>query len=185
MDISARIEKLRLTAAMDGPRGPEWLVLRWTPSTTTSKSTLFRYLTEPDLLALWSPIVPDRPLTAVGTAVARESPDAPTSTAYVVSVVPGQEVTHRWGRDTLRWRLIDGGVIESDGCRLKLEQELERPEYASKYAAGWHVCLAVLDALLAGEKQERIVGADALDHGWRELRRTYWEQLPGQSDQDL
>lgn len=184
-DIRERIKGLKLTAAMDGPRGPEWLVMRWTPSAPTTPSSLFRYLTQPDLLKLWSPVVPDRPLTLVGPATSREAPGAAPVPADVTSVITDQEVTHRWGQDLIRWRIIAGGTVEADGCRLKIEQELERPEFASMYAAGWQVCLGVLDALLTGQDQERIVGEDALDYGWRELRRAYWASLPRQSDEGL
>lgn len=185
MDIRERISGLSLTAAMDGPRGPEWLVLRWTPSARVAPATLFRYLTEPDLLAQWSPIVPDRPLTSVGPATSHETPGGPPASADVTSVITNQEVTHRWGQELIRWRIISAGNLEADRCRLKIEQELQRPELASIFAAGWHVCLGVLDALLAGEEQGRIVGSDALEYGWRNLRRQYWESLPGQSDEDL
>lgn len=185
LDITQRIASQQLTASMDGVQGPEWLVLRRQPSDPTTPATLFRYLTDPALLAQWSPIVPNRPLTSVGPASSREHPGDPEVAADVVSVITGQEVRHRWNPDVLRWRIIDGGSVVADGCRLKLEMQLERPEFASLYAAGWHVCLGVLDALLAGEKQERIVGNDAMAHGWRELRARYCEQLPGQSDEGL
>ena len=57
---------------------------------------------------------------------------------------------------------------------------LARPEYASYYAAGWQVCLAVLQALLEGEEQERTVGEDAMRHGWVELQEHYFHALPAQ-----
>lgn len=182
--INERIQNLQLTAAMDGPRGPEWLVLRWEPSSTIKAPELFKYLTEPELLVKWSPVVPNRPLTSTGSATSREHSHSQEVAADVVSVIPPQEVTHRWGKDRLRWRIITGGTA-SEGARLKLEMELAQPEFASYYAAGWHICLAVLDAVLAGESQERIVGEAAFEYGWKELQKMYWAQLPGQSDEQI
>ena len=44
-------------------------------------------------------------------------------------------------------------------------------------AAGWHLCLDVLDGTLAGAAPARVVGEAALDHGWESLRDDYAELL--------
>lgn len=61
--------------------------------------------------------------------------------------------------------------------RLIVLMRLARPQDAAMYAAGWQVCFGVLDAILAGEDAERIVGQDAMAHGWEELRAQWAERL--------
>jgi hypothetical protein len=59
-------------------------------------------------------------------------------------------------------------------------------------AAGWHLCLDVLDHLLAGTPLGRIVGPDAMQlEGWHRLHEAYskefgvempeWAKAPRQS----
>ena len=48
---------------------------------------------------------------------------------------------------------------------------------AAMNAAGWHLCLDVLDGILAGASPSRVVGEAALDHGWESLRDSYAELL--------
>jgi hypothetical protein len=45
-------------------------------------------------------------------------------------------------------------------------------------AAGWHICLDVLDHVLAGEAIERIVGMAAMQfEGWQRLNAEYAKQF--------
>ena len=44
-------------------------------------------------------------------------------------------------------------------------------------AAGWHVCLDVLEPVLGGEDVPRRVGQDALAGGWEALRDKYADAL--------
>lgn len=127
--------------------------------------TVWAYLTDPAELAKWSPIVPDRPLTEVGPAVSRETPESDAFAADVLSVDPGHELIHRWGDDVIAWQL--------SGDRLDCTNTLAIPELAARNAAGWQICFAVLAALLEGESQPRIIGEAALDYGWSDLQRRY------------
>lgn len=130
---------------------------------------IWEHLTDPELLATWSPIVPERPLTEVGPVLSRENPGDDPVTADVLATAGDHALTHRWGEDTLEWLI--------DEARLTLLMKLSEPRYAPTYLAGWQVCLAVLDARLDGEDQQRIVGHDALEHGWSELRDRYAQEL--------
>lgn len=130
---------------------------------------IWEHLTDPELLATWSPIVPERPLTDVGPVLARENPGDDPVSADVLATAGDHALSHRWGDDLLEWLV--------DEARLTLQMKLAEPRYAPTCLAGWQVCLAVLDARLDGEDQERIVGMDALEHGWRELRDRYAEEL--------
>ena len=60
---------------------------------------LWPWLTDPDRLRQWSPIVPDRALDSVGPREVRENPDDEPVTGDVVSVDPPHELVHRWGDD--------------------------------------------------------------------------------------
>ncbi|MGD1052645.1 MAG: SRPBCC domain-containing protein [Candidatus Dormibacteria bacterium] len=126
-------------------------------------------LTEPDDLARWSPVVPDRPLTSVGPARSCETPEAPAVDAEVLLSDPPRELVHRWGGQLLRWTVTPA----ANGSRPTLEHTFDARAEAGMYAAGWHLCLAVLAEVLDGRAVQRIVGTSALDHGWGDLREAY------------
>ena len=126
-------------------------------------------LTEPGQLSRWSPVVPDRPLTSAGPAVAHETPGDAGSDATVLTCDPPRELVHRWGGHLLRWVIAP----VPGGSRLTLEQTFdERANYAM-YGAGWHLCLAVLILVDGGHDIDRITGERAYDYGWAELRDRY------------
>lgn len=127
-------------------------------------------LTDPRQLARWSPIVPNCPLTSVGPAASRETPEtAPVDTEVLECQAPSLLV-HRWGPSTLlRWTLRP----VPDGTRLTLAQTFTEPGQAPIYSAGWHICVAVLTATDDGLDVPRVVGQDALQHGWEQLRDDY------------
>lgn len=130
---------------------------------------IWAHLTDPALLATWSPIVPERPLTEVGPMLSREHPEADPVVTDVLATAGDHALSHRWGDDVLEWLI--------DEARLTLLMKLSAPQYAPTYLAGWQVCLAVLDARLEGLDQARIVGYDALEHGWNQLRDRYAQEL--------
>ncbi|MGO1258401.1 MAG: hypothetical protein ACTMII_05580, partial [Brachybacterium sp.] len=130
---------------------------------------IWAHLTDPELLETWSPIVPERPLSQVGPVLSRETPEADPVAVAVLATAGDHALSHRWGDDVLEWLI--------DEARLTLLMKLADPQLAPTYLAGWQVCLAVLDARLEGLDQERIVGRDALDHGWEQLRDRYAQEL--------
>jgi uncharacterized protein YndB with AHSA1/START domain len=135
-------------------------------------------LTEPEELRKWSPIVSDRALSSPGPAAARESPDDPPVDVEVLTSDRPRELVHRWGDDVIRWTLTQ----TADGCLLTLEQTFSERSMCGSYGAGWHICLAVLTAVLDGEAVERVVGARATDYGWRELESRYRGVFDGGGD---
>lgn len=122
-DLPVSIERtpgtVHMRLALPGEAGPIW-----------------EHLTDPALLANWSPVVPDRPLTSVGPALSRENPSDEPVAADVLEVSAPTTLTHHWGKDTLEWHL--------EGTTLELTMRLAAPEHAPMYLAGWQVCLAVL-----------------------------------------
>ena len=131
------------------------------------------WLTDPDRLRQWSPVVPDRAFDEIGPRQVRENPDDEPVTGDVLAVNPPHELVHRWGDNVVRWQLSP----TDQGCRLTLEQSIPQRDGAAGNAAGWHVCLDVLEGTLAGTASSRVVGPDALDHGWESLRDGYAELL--------
>ncbi|MDT5339481.1 MAG: hypothetical protein QOD90_4986 [Mycobacterium sp.] len=132
------------------------------------------WLTEPERLARWSPVVPDGPFDAHGPRQVRENPGDDPVDGEVLTIDPPRELVHRWGDDNLvRWRLTPTAA----GCRLTLEQTMPQRDPAAMNAAGWDVCLAVLDEVLGGSDTPRATGPDAAARGWAALRDDYAEAL--------
>lgn len=80
---------------------------------------------------------------------------------------------YSWGGGDLRWELepLDGGT------RLTLWHAIDR-RYVSWGAAGWHICLDVLDRALAGAPIGRIVGPEVMKfEGWQRLNAEYAAQF--------
>lgn len=143
-------------------------------------ATVWAWLTRPDLLAAWSPVVPDRELAAPGPASARETPDAAPLDAEVLEVFEPFRLVHRWGPDTLTWQLAPTG----GGSQLQLVHAMSERDRYAETAAGWQLCLAVLADRLAGGSAARCVGADAARAaGWDALRDAYRETVvPNDAD---
>jgi len=101
--------------------------------------------------------------------MSRETSDQdPVDAEVLVSDAP-VELVHRWGAHVLRWTLQPTEA----GSRLTLEHTFEHHAESGSYAAGWHICLAVLATTIDGYEVERVVGSRALEYGWSELRDRY------------
>jgi uncharacterized protein YndB with AHSA1/START domain len=132
-------------------------------------------LTDPTQLAKWSPFIADHDLGHPGAATLTMI-DGETSEdmdAVVTRVEAPTLLEYNWGADHLRWELA---AVES-GTRLTLHHTVQGPEWLSKVAAGWHLCLVVAERLLDGDEIGPIVGAKANDFGWAELNDRYAERL--------
>lgn len=138
---------------------------------TEPTAVAWQWITDPELLAQWSPIVPDRPLTGTGAATARETPDAEPNDAEVLLADAPDELVHRWGPTTVRWTL----TASDAGSILAIEQKLgpDELDQAAMMAAGWHLCFAVLTARLDGREIPRVVGHESVNYGWNELNDRY------------
>jgi hypothetical protein len=80
---------------------------------------------------------------------------------------------YSWGGGNLRWELEDFG----GGTRLTLWHNIDR-RYIAMGAAGWHICLDILDHSLSGTALGRIVGLDAMKFaGWQRLNADYAKQF--------
>jgi hypothetical protein len=78
-----------------------------------------------------------------------------------------------WGGQDLRWELEPQG----GGTRLTLWHNIDR-RFISMGAAGWHICLDVLDRSLAGQPIGRMVGVETMKFaGWQRLNAEYAKQF--------
>src|SRR5438067_2104113 len=132
-------------------------------------------LTDPEQLREWAPFDSDRSLGAVGTAtLSTVGMPAPQVTEIQVKRADAPRVLeYNWGGQDIRWELEprDGGT------RLTLWTNIDR-RFISMGAAGWHICLDVLDRLLAGQPIGRIVGPEAMKfEGWQRLNAEYAKQF--------
>lgn len=129
-------------------------------------------LTEPDQLRQWAPFDTDRGLGTTGAAARLTTVGAPqahvTDTIVTHAEAP-RLLEYSWGGNDLRWQLE---AIRT-GTRLTLWHNIDR-RYIAMGAAGWHICLDVLDRALSRDPIGRIVGPDAMQvDGWPQLHQGY------------
>lgn len=150
-------------------RSPAGLLLTMTRDLDADQGWTWEMLTEPGRLVTWSPVVPDRPLTAVGPATSTEATGQPEVACDVLEIDAPHALVHRWGNHQLRWGLVDVG----GRTQLGLQETHVDTADAARNAAGWHLCLAVLEGLARGLDVPRVVGQDAMAYGWEDLRDRY------------
>jgi uncharacterized protein YndB with AHSA1/START domain len=141
-----------------------------------SPEKVWQALTEPAQLREWAPFDADRNLGATGSAVKLTTVGAPTpqvSETKVTRADAPKLLEYNWGSQDIRWELEASG----GGTRLTLWHNIDR-RFISMGAAGWHICLDVLDHLLGGTPLGRMVGPDAMKFGgWQRLNAEYAKQF--------
>jgi uncharacterized protein YndB with AHSA1/START domain len=138
-------------------------------------AAVWKALTEPGQLRDWAPFDSDRNLGSVGTArLTTVGAPAPHVTETRVTRADAPRLLEfNWGGQDIRWQLEP----LSGGTRLTLWHNIDR-RFIAMGAAGWHICLDVLDRLLDGDRMGRIVGMDAMKFdGWQRLNAEYAQQF--------
>ena len=133
-------------------------------------------ITDPDHLREWAPFEADRNLGSPGTATLSTvgTPTPHVTETRVTRADAPRALEFTWGGQDIRWQLEPLG---SAGTRLTLWHNIDRA-YISMGAAGWHICLYVLDRLLDGQPVGRMVGPDAMKSGdWQRLNTEYARQF--------
>lgn len=136
---------------------------------------VWQALTDPAQLREWAPFDADRNLAGGGTVMLTTAgaPTPQVDEAKVKRAEAPRLLELTWGGSDLRWELEPLG----EGTRLRLWHNIDR-RFIAWGAAGWHVCLDVLDRWLAGEPIGRTVGADAMQNeGWQRLTQEYAKQF--------
>jgi len=137
---------------------------------------VWRALTDPAQLREWAPFDADKSLGAAGATVQLTTVGAPkrhvTETTVTRADAP-HLLEYNWGGFDMRWTLEP----HDRGTRLTLWTNIDR-RYISMGAAGWHICLDVLDHLLSGTPLGRMVGGDAMKFGgWQRLNAEYAKEF--------
>ncbi len=137
---------------------------------------VWQALTDPAQLREWAPFDADGSLRTVGATVNLTTVGAPmphVSEAKVKQADAPRLLEYNWGDFEMRWELEAVG----GGTRLTLWTNIGR-RFISMGAAGWHICLDVLDRLLSGNPIGRIVGPEAMKFGgWQRLNAEYARQF--------
>ena len=156
------------------PHGDDWVVVirRTLPQTPQQVWTA---LTAAEDLRQWAPFSPDRDLVSAGPVqlTDRGVANPQTHPSTIEEAVAPVLLVVAWGEDQLRWELTPDG----SGTALTLRHRFVDKPWVGSYAAGWHLCLAALAALLDGHPTPSVVGEDALAHGYQELANGYAELL--------
>ncbi len=141
-----------------------------------SPAKVWKALTDPEQLRQWAPFDADRDLGAVGAAKLTTvgAPALHVTDTQVKRADAPKVLEFNWGGQDIRWQLEPLGA---SGTRLTLWHHIDR-RYIAMGAAGWHLCLDVLDRHLAGRAIGRTVGPDAMKvGGWQRLHAEYKKLL--------
>ncbi|HET7776949.1 MAG TPA: SRPBCC family protein [Rudaea sp.] len=136
---------------------------------------VWKALTDPASLREWAPFDADQSLGTAGTTVKLTAVGAPTLQVSETTVTRAEApklLEYNWGSQELRWELEASGA----GTRLTLWHNIDR-RFISMGAAGWHICLDVLDHLLGGTPLGRMVAGEAMKFGWSRLNAEYAAQF--------
>jgi uncharacterized protein YndB with AHSA1/START domain len=135
-----------------------------------SREKVWRALTDPAHLREWAPFDADGNLDTAGATVKLTWVGTSTPIETRVTQADAPSVLE-YG--DMRWELEALG----GGTRLTLWHKIDR-RFISWGAAGWHICIDVLDHVLSGSPIGRIVGGEAMKfEGWQRLNAEYAKQL--------
>jgi len=140
-----------------------------------SPEKVWQALTDPAQLREWAPFDADANLGKVGTVKLTTvgAPKEHVSETRVTRADAPKALEYSWGGQDIRWELEAVG----GGTRLTLWHNIDR-NFISMGAAGWHICLDVLDRFVRGAPIGRIVAGDALKFGgWQRLNAEYAKQF--------
>jgi uncharacterized protein YndB with AHSA1/START domain len=155
--------------------GDSWTLVL-TRNLRHSPDKVWEALTDPAQLREWAPFDADASLATAGATVTLTTvgaPGAPVTDTRVTRADAPRLLEYQWGGFDLRWKLEGVG----SGTRLTLWHNIDR-RFISMGAAGWHICLDVMDHLLSDDPIGRIVGPAAMKFdGWQRLNAEYARQF--------
>jgi uncharacterized protein YndB with AHSA1/START domain len=128
---------------------------------------VWRAVTDPDELAHWFPSAVSGDVTPGGRLTFAFPDGDMTLDGEVVELEPQRRFAFTFGDDVLRIELDPAG----DGCVLRFTCLFDDSARAARDAAGWHVCLDLLEAHLGGVPT-RMPSSDATPD-WRGLYDEY------------
>ena len=128
---------------------------------------VWRAVTDPAELAHWFPSAVSGDVAPGGTLTFEFTEGDMTLDGEVVELEPPRRFAFTFGDDVLRIELEPDG----DGCLLRFSCLFDDPERAARDAAGWHVCLDLLETHLGGAATDA-PGSEPTPE-WRELYEDY------------
>ena len=128
---------------------------------------VWRAVTDPDELGHWFPTAVSGEVVPGGRLTFDFPDDEMTLEGEVVELEPPRRFAFTFGDDVLRIELDAAG----DGCTLRFTCLFDDPERASRDAAGWHVCLDLLEKHLGGTATQ--TPSSEATPEWRELYEEY------------
>jgi uncharacterized protein YndB with AHSA1/START domain len=134
---------------------------------------VWRAITEPNELEHWFPSKVKLDDLREGAEMTFEFEQMPldvpsTMTGRVTEFDPPRSFAFYWGEDLLRFELEP---LPGEGaCVLRLTVLLDARDKAARDAAGWHVCLDRMEALLDGQGGPEVTGANGT---WGERYEEY------------
>jgi uncharacterized protein YndB with AHSA1/START domain len=140
-----------------------------------SPEKVWQALTDPAHLQEWAPFEADGSLGTTGK-VKLSTVGAPTQQVSETTVTRADVpklLQYNWSGNDIRWELEP---IGDGGTRLKLLHNIDR-KFISMAAAGWQICLDVLDRFLGGKPIGRIVAGDAMKFDWPRLNAEFAKQF--------
>jgi|SRR5579884_3095694 len=148
--------------------GEKWALIL-TRELRHSPERVWQALTDPAHLHEWAPFEADGKLDAAGRRVNLTWMGTATPIETTITRADPPKVLE-YG--DMRWELEPA----AGGTRLTLFHRIDR-RFISWGAAGWHICLDVLDRMLDGRPIGRIVGPDAIKFDWQRLNEEYASQF--------
>lgn len=136
---------------------------------------VWQALIDPAQLREWAPFDVEGNLGTAGATVKLSTVGTPTPQVSETTVKRADAprlLEYDWGGNEIRWELEASG----GGTRLTLWHNIDR-RFISMGAAGWHICLDVMDSLVAGTPIGRIVAGEAMKFGWPRLNAEYAQQF--------
>jgi uncharacterized protein YndB with AHSA1/START domain len=120
-------------------------------------------LTDPAELARWFPSTIEGELRD-GARLSFSFPEhdaVADMQGHITELDPPRELAFFWGEDHIRFELSPAG----EQTDLRLTVALDSADKAARDGAGWHVCLARLEAMLDGAGEQSL---KAIGEGWRQ-----------------
>jgi uncharacterized protein YndB with AHSA1/START domain len=135
---------------------------------------VWQALTDPAELHEWAPFDAEGNLGTAGATVNLTTVGMTSSFSTTVTRADAPEVLeYDWMGNLMRWELKASGK----GTRLTLWASIDR-RYISMGAAGWHICLDVLERMLGGDPIGRMAGPATMKlAGWQRLHGEYANQF--------
>jgi len=146
--------------------GDRW-ELRFSRLLAHPPAKVWRAITEPEHLRAWFPAdIEGERVAGAKLRFPFRHDEGPTLDGEMLVYDEPRVLALRWGDEDIRIEL----TAEGDGCRLVFVNTFDELGKAARDAAGWHVCLDRLRALVDG-------GEPPAEDAWKPLNRRYIELL--------